>query len=38
VQSAIMLDIRQMRALFPDADLHKERFCGLIKSLVAVKG
>jgi hypothetical protein len=38
VQSAIMLDILQMRALFPDAELHKERFCGLIKSLVAVKG
>lgn len=38
VQSAIMLDIRQMRTLFPDAELHKERFCGLIKSLVALKG
>jgi hypothetical protein len=37
VQSAIMLDVRQMRTLFPDAELHKERFCGWPKSLIALK-
>ncbi len=37
VQSAIMLDIRQMRTLFPDADLKMERFLGWPKSLIALK-
>jgi hypothetical protein len=37
VQSAIMLDVRQMRSLFPDALLYKERFCGWPKSLIALK-
>jgi hypothetical protein len=37
VQSAIMLDIRQMRTLFPDAELNMERFFGWPKSLIAIK-
>jgi hypothetical protein len=35
VQSAIMLDGRQMKSLFPDAEVRRERFLGLTKSLIA---
>lgn len=37
VQSAIILDIRQMRELFPDAHLQNEKFMGWTKSLIAIK-
>ena len=38
VSDVRLLGIRQVRALFPDARIIRERFCGLAKSLVAVKG
>ena len=38
VQKTFLLSARQMRALFPDAVIEKERFAGLTKSLIAVKG
>lgn len=37
VQSARLLDKGQMRALFPDATHVDERFCGLTKSLIAMR-
>lgn len=37
VQSAQMIDFRQMRALFEDAEIARERFFGLTKSLIAVR-
>lgn len=37
VQSAQLVDFRQMQALFPDADVKRERFLGLTKSLIAVR-
>ncbi len=37
VRSTILLSTGQMRALFPDARLERERFAGLTKSLIAVK-
>lgn len=37
VQSAVLLDAKQMRTLFPDADLQRERLYGLTKSLMMVK-
>lgn len=37
VQSAQMLDFAQLRDLFPDAEIHRERFFGLTKSLMAVR-
>jgi Methyltransferase domain len=37
VQSARMIDFRQMRELFNDAVIERERFLGLTKSLVAVR-
>jgi hypothetical protein len=32
-----LLDEQEMRALFPDAEIIKERFFGAVKSLIAVK-
>lgn len=37
VQSARMIDRAQIAALFPDAEIRNERFCGLTKSLMAVR-
>ena len=37
LQSARLLDARQMGALFPDALIRRERFMGLTKSLIAVR-
>jgi hypothetical protein len=32
-----LLTIKEMRALFPDAEIVLERYCGFVKSIVAVK-
>jgi SAM-dependent methyltransferase len=32
-----LLDQRQLAALFPDAEIHAERFLGMTKSIIAVK-
>jgi hypothetical protein len=32
-----LLTIREMRALFPDAEIVLERYCGFVKSIVAIK-
>lgn len=37
VESARLLDHRQFADLFPDADIRRERFIGLTKSLLAVR-
>ena len=37
IQSANLLTARQIRELFPDAELHRERFMGLTKSLIALR-
>lgn len=37
VQRIFLLGAGQMRALFPDAVIERERFAGLTKSLIAVK-
>jgi hypothetical protein len=34
----LLLDRRALAALFPDAEIRSERFCGLEKSLLAVRG
>ena len=37
LQSSQLLDVRQLRSLFPDAEIRKERFFGFAKSLMAVR-
>lgn len=37
VESVNLLTAPQMQALFPDAVIHKERFYGLVKSLIAIR-
>lgn len=37
IQSAVLLDYRMLATLFPDATIHRERFLGLVKSLIAVR-
>ena len=37
IQDARLLDIGQMKALFPDAEISKERFLGLVKSITAIR-
>lgn len=37
IQSALLLDKRQMQFLFPDARIISERFLGFTKSLIAVR-
>jgi SAM-dependent methyltransferase len=37
IQSACMIDKRQMHFLFPDADISFERFMGFPKSMIAVR-
>jgi hypothetical protein len=32
-----LLGIREMRQLFPDAEIHRERFFGMTKSIIAVR-
>lgn len=38
VQDANLLDVAQFRSLFLDAIIRRERFCGLAKSLMAIRG
>ncbi len=37
IQDSRLLDVGQMRALFPDAAIRKERFLGVVKSIMAVR-
>jgi Methyltransferase domain len=37
IQSAVLLDRRMFATLFPDAIVHRERFLGVTKSLIAVR-
>jgi 2-polyprenyl-3-methyl-5-hydroxy-6-metoxy-1,4-benzoquinol methylase len=32
-----LLTIKEMRALFPDAEIALERYCGFVKSIIAIK-
>lgn len=38
IQSARLLDMRQMQALFEDAEVIREKFLGVTKALIAIKG
>jgi hypothetical protein len=38
VESVRLLGRRQLQALFPSATIWEERWCGLVKSLVAYGG
>ena len=37
LRTLTLLDEREMRDLFPDAEIVKERFLGMVKSLIAVR-
>lgn len=37
LRDAALLDAHEMSALFPDARIARERFCGLTKSLIAIR-
>ena len=37
IQSAVLLDKRQIAYLFPEATIISEKFCGITKSLIAVR-
>ena len=37
IRDAHLLDVGQMKALFPDAVISKERFLGMVKSLTAIR-
>ena len=37
VRKTVLIGPRQMRALFPDSEIWRERFAGLAKSLVAIR-
>ena len=37
IESAQLIDARQMAALFPDAEIVRERFLGMTKSLIALR-
>jgi hypothetical protein len=37
IDTITLLDLKQMRMLFPDAEIHRERFLGMTKSIIAIK-
>ena len=37
VDNTRLLTVAEMKELFPDADIVRERVCGLIKSVIAIK-
>jgi hypothetical protein len=37
IESTVLLDYQMLAALFPDAIIHRERFFGLTKSLIAIR-
>jgi len=37
VTSVELLTLTELRSLFPDAHVYRERFCGLVKSIVAYR-
>jgi hypothetical protein len=36
-QEVRLLGVREMKRLFPDCEIHRERVCGFVKSLIAVR-